>query len=107
MNTKEKILATTSVAIGLDVLGGIILNFGKEFSAIKIMVDTLANVVFSTLPSGLAIIFDKYVNQNITSNKPVQYVMTAAEGFVMIPSVGSLHNQEIFFHIFCKVKSSL
>ena len=97
MSTTNKILKTAGVAIGCDVVAvGIITVLENEFNIFdedEFNVNFL-DVLFSTVPALGVFGIDKFVNQNITSNKTIQYGLTAAESVLAIPTVISVRTQE-------------
>ena len=83
MSTINKILKTLGVSAGLNLVGEKVYNmtqsqhiecFGFLFPAL-------------TLPASVVCGIDQYINQNITSNKTTQYVLTAVESASILPTV--------------------
>lgn len=87
MSTINKILKTIGVAAVCDVIGAGVIDI--EVKVIKKSHKSsdettfanyfFANVFLTTLPALVAFGVDKFVNQNITSNKTIQYGLTAFE----------------------------
>ncbi len=116
MSTINKIFKTVGVVAVCDVMGagvmGLATNdfdvkaFAQNFAREKFFSDLSINVVSST-PAALGVFtIDKLVNQNITSNKTIQYGLTAAEGVLVFPTVSSITAKENEFSEFFKELSS-
>jgi hypothetical protein len=116
MSTTNKILQTIRVAAVCDVMGAGVMGlakndfdvneFTKDFGIKAFTEGFVINLFISTIPALGAIGIDKFVNQNITSNKTIQYGLTAAEGVLVFPTVFSVCTQKNEFTEFFKKLSS-
>ena len=58
----------------------------------------LTTTVICTMPSIFTVVIDKYVHQNLTDNKPIQYGLTAVESVLLnISVIGYLLNISVIF----------
>lgn len=97
----NKIFKTVGVAAVFNVIGAV--GFNKIADKYKSFVGYFAvNFAFSTLPALGMFGVDKFVNQNITSNKTIQYGLTSAECVLTLPAILSVIEQKNKFSDYCK-----
>jgi hypothetical protein len=106
MSTINKILKTVGVAAVCDVIVEVavglaendldVKKFAGNFDAEDFVEDFANNFASSTLPALVVFGIDKLVNQNITSNKTIQYGLTAAEGVLAYPTGLSVFETNVF-----------
>ncbi len=103
MSTINKILKTSGVSALCNGGTSFLENHSQGFDVAFII-----HGIFSTLPALAVVGIDKFVNQNITSNKIIQYGLTAIESALILPGGISLFLQlsvqesfTIFFKALC------
>ena len=103
MNTINKLLTSTAVAIGCNTATTIAGHYFVKNTLLDAFLKTLLFVsLYNTLSAIGVTLFDKYVNQNITDNKAIQYGLTAVESLLVSPIVASIINQRNEFPGFFK-----
>ena len=82
MNLIQKIGASAGV-VALNILSCTTVGYLADRNS------TVVGKLFGplTLMAGITVVLDKYVNQNIISNKGIQYALTAVEGLMFLPIV--------------------
>ena len=91
MNLVQKKCASAEV-VGLNILSSATVGY--------LAGDTIRPLFFSfyaTLIAGITVGLDKYINQNIISNKSIQYALTAVEGFMFVPTAVSISEGNLNF----------
>ena len=95
MSTINKILKTLGVsALCNGVSTFIIVNNYPTAASFGPVICYAANTFFTTSPALVGFFIDKFVNQNITSNKTTQYGLTALESSLIFP--GGISSLKVF-----------
>ncbi len=94
MNLIQKIGASAGV-VALNILSGATIGYVVDEK------DMLKCFSLTTLMAGITVVLDKYVNQNIISNKGIQYALTAVEGFMFLPTLWSIITKSNQISEFC------